>query len=342
MALRFMDGCEHLVTADLGEKYEGLSGATVSTAQKRTGSASLAGGYGAWVAKSIAASGSVAVIGFGIYNGGSYEPVVIVNRGGWNSSSYGQVSLVVTTSGQIQVKRARWNHWESALLGSTGPGVVRQGTWAYVEWKVTINDSTGAYEVRVNGETVLTGTSKDTQYVSGDSGWDAVEFVVNLYNYIDDIYVCDGSGGVNDDFLGQCRVLTLLPSTGNGSNTDFTPSTGSDHGALVDEAAPNDDTDYVSSGTVGHVDTWHFPAVGYTGVIKGVQLALSAKKTDSDPRSIAAVTRPVSTNQIHGTAHALSTSYLYYLSMWEVNPEDSAAWEVADVDGAEFGVKVAA
>ena len=146
---------------------------------------------------------------------------------------------------------------------------------------------------------------------------------------------------MNDDFLGQCRVVTLRPSTGNGSNTDFTCSTGSDHGALVDEAAPNDDTDYVSSGTVDHVDTWNFPAVGYTGTVKGVQLALSAKKTDSGTRAIAAVTRPVSTNRVHATTHYLSTGYLYWLSLWEVNPEDSAAWEVADVDGAEFGAKVA-
>jgi hypothetical protein len=89
--------------------------------------------------------------------------------------------------------------------------------------------------------------------------------------WIDDLYVCDGSGSVNNDFLGECRVLTLLPSDGNGSNNDFDTSAGgspADHGAMVNDTTPNDDTDYVSSSTVDHVDSWNYPALGYTGTLK--------------------------------------------------------------------------
>ena len=108
----------------------------------------------------------------------------------------------------------------------------------------------------------------------------------------------------------------------------------------MDEAAPNDDTDYLASSTVGHVDSWHYPALGYTGTIKGVQMSNYAKKTDSGTRAIVAVTRPASTNRPHATDLYIGTTYAYWRSLWEQNPEDSAAWEVADVDGAEFGVKV--
>jgi hypothetical protein len=194
--------------------------------------------------------------------------------------------------------------------------------------------------IKVNGEEVVSLTGLDNCYL-GNVLWDSFGCGVNSNGYMDDIYCCDGSGAQNNDWMGECRVVSLLPSTGNGSNTDFTCSSSTDHGALVDEATPNDDTDYVYSSTLNHVDTWNFPALGYTGTIKGVQMNLQAKKTESGTRAIAAVTRPASTNRVHAMNRYLGTTdYLSYAAMWELNPEDSAAWEVADVDGAEFGVKI--
>ena len=64
-------------------------------------------------------------------------------------------------------------------------------------------------------------------------------------------------------------------------------------------------------------------------------------KMDSGTRAIASVARPASTNHVTAVDHYLTqTAYPYWLTLWELNPEDSAAWEVADVDGAEFGVKI--
>lgn len=226
-----------------------------------------------------------------------------------------------------------------AYLG--GAGSVPLGAWRYVEIKVVIGDS-GSITIKVDGATVVSATGLDTKYTTA-SYHTYVWFVGTTAAhtiYYDDIYICDDAGAQCNDFLGDVRVVGLLPSTGNGSNTDFTCSTGTDHGALVDEVGPNGDTDYVSSSTLNHVDTWNFPALGYTGVIKAVAMNLNAKKIDAGTRAIAAVTRPASTNRVHATNHYLSTSYLNKQSIWELNPEDSAAWEVADVDGAEFGVKV--
>jgi hypothetical protein len=333
MALLFMDGFEHYVTSDLGEKYGYVSAQTVSNTRARTGSYSASGGAHGLA---VSASGATAVIGYGVYAtaGGHY---CTIGLGGFASSTYAQVTMKVETDGACTIRRGTSS---GTILGQTSPAAFRFNMWNFVEVKTVLNDSTGAVTLKVNGATLLTLTSQDTIGTPASATWGTVEWSNGSTAWIDDVYVCDGSGSVNNDFLGECRVVTLLPSTGNGSNTDFTCSTGTDHGTLVDEAAPNDDTDYVSSSTVNHVDTWNYPALGYTGTIKGVQMSLSAKKTDSGTRAIAAVTRPASTNRVHGTNHYLGTSYAYWMSIWELNPEDSAAWEVSDVDGAEFGVTV--
>jgi hypothetical protein len=186
-------------------------------------------------------------------------------------------------------------------------------------------------------------TNQDTKG-STLSGWNAIYLQLLDNGNVDDVVVADGSGSQNNDFLGQCRVVTILPVTDAveaGANASFTCSGGSDHGALVDEADSDGDTTYVYSSTVGHIDSWNFGALGYTGTIKGVQLDVAAKKTESGTRAIQLLTRPDATNRIDTTDRYLGqTDYDRHLKVWELNPEDSEAWEVADVDGAEFGVKV--
>jgi len=336
MALLFMDGFEHYATADLAEKYTYVSSQTVSATRARTGTYAATGGVHGIA---VAASGATAIVGYGVWAsaGGHY---CTVGLGGFASATYAQVTLKVETNGSVTVRQGISS---GTILGQTSPDAFRFSMWNYVEIKIVLHDSTGTVTVKVNSTALLTLTGKDTIGTPASATWSTVEWSNGATAWVDDIYVCDGSGGLNDDVLGEVRVVTLLPVTdavAAGSNADFAWSGGTDHGSLVDEAAPNDDADYVSSNTLNHVDTWEYPALGYTGTIKGVQMNLSAKKTDAGTRAIAAVTRPVSTNRVHATDHYLGTSYAYWRSIWELNPEDSGAWDVADVDGAEFGVKV--
>jgi len=335
MALLFMDGAEHYVTADVLEKYSYQSSATVSTTRARTGSASLTGSF---VGIAVAPADATVIVGFGLYAVDSLAFVQV----GYNGfgSTYEQMSVRIEADGSIT---ARTGPATGTILGQTAAGIFKYGVWNYLEVKCLVDLSAGTVTVKLNGAEVLTLTGKDTVHQPAVAAWTTVQWNLVSGAWLDDVYVCDGSGAVNNDFLGECRVVTLLPQTdavAAGSNADFTCSTSTDHGALVDDAAPNDDTDYVSSSTLNHVDSWEYPALGYTGTIKGVQMSLSARKTDSGTRAIAAVTRPVATNRVHATNHYLGTSYAYWRAIWELNPEDSGAWEVADVDGAEFGVKV--
>jgi|OpeIllAssembly_1097287.scaffolds.fasta_scaffold00424_3 hypothetical protein len=259
-------------------------------------------------------------------------------------------------AGLLELRRVTTNNmgvgsylWTTDASYSTNIGFcskrMRENTWEYIELYYYAHDSAGAIEIKLNGESVGSWTGiQTTNTTSSGSKLAHLFYMFGLYTdtfrQIDNVYVCDTTGTTNNSFLGPVQVRTILPSTGNGSNTDFTCSTGTDHGEMVNETTPNDDTDYVYSSTQNHIDTWNYPAMGVTGTIKAVASNLYARNFDAGSRAIAAVTRPASTNRVHATNHYLSSEYNYKQSIWETNPEDSLAWEVTDVDGAEFGVKV--
>ena len=161
----------------------------------------------------------------------------------------------------------------------------------------------------------------------------------------DDLYICDSSGSRNYDFLGDVRIDALLPS-GNGNSSAFTGSDGNstDNYALVDESAPNSDTDYVESSNVSDVDTYAFPDLSHSPVsIAAVQICATAKKSDAGARSLACVTRSNSTDTA-GATQSLSTSYACMLEVVEsdVTAGSPLDWQTANLNAAQFGVKVAA
>lgn len=338
MALLWMDSFDHYVTADLVEKYTSNAGASISAGNGRNATAALSGGSG--LIKGLAPADATAIIGFAHRPTGTLgnNDVLMLGDGGFGNST-AQATVRILADGSITVYRG--NSSVGTVLGTSAAGVVSSGVWQHIEAKITIHDSTGAVTIRVNGVAVLTLTGVDTKNTAA-AQWTAFQVQPGSGNYIDDLFVCDGSGSNNNDLLGDCRVECLLPSTGNGSNTGLTPSTGTDHGALVDESAPNDDTDYNGATTTGVKDTYNFPSVATTGAVKGVQINLSAKKTDTGTKTICAVTRPGSTDYDGPTQALATTTYQYYSSIRETNPDTSALWTVSEINAAEFGMKVVA
>jgi len=324
MALLLMDGFEH--TGSYGAR-KWVASSSVSTTQAHTGSYSSTSAFA--VLPNI--SGSTCIVGAWVYGNG-FRIRVMDGYSDLNSTT--QCSVCVQADGRVTFNNGN----AGTILGSSVAGLATANVWHFVEFKVVIHASAGTVTVNFNGNAIITETGKNTAYVGGTE-WTGI--ILQAGSYYDDVWICDGSGSYNNDFLGPCRVETLLPSTGNGSNTDFTCSTSTDHGEMVNDAtAPNDNTDYVYSSTLNHVDTWNYPSMTYSGTIKAVQLCLGVSKDETGARAIAAVARPASTNRVHATNRYLGVGYEYHRVVYEVNPEDSAAWEVADVNGAEFGVKV--
>ncbi len=342
MALLFLDGFESYNNqTDTGLQWVNVSGApgSISAATSRTGSRSLNPGSGAMETRVLPVSGATGVGGF------AYNTTALTTARELIAFTEGttiHLTLYLTTAGALAVYRGRFSG--GTLLGTSAAGVIASNTWHYIEFKALIDNATGTYEVKVDETSVLSGTGADTQN-AGTSTWDRLTLLgtAGVNQFFDDLYVCDGSGAANNDFLGNCQVEVLRPQTdavAAGTNAGFTPSTGTDHGALVDETTPNSDTDYNSGTAVGQKDTYNYPSVSLSGTIKGVKVAPFVKKTDAGPRTICTVVRSSGTDYDHATAISPATSYQFESQIWETDPATAAAWNSAGINAAEFGLKV--
>jgi hypothetical protein len=192
---------------------------------------------------------------------------------------------------------------------------------------LTSQDTKNTANATANG--VRLGTSASTP----GADWD-----------FDDLYICDGAGSTNNNFLGDCRV-DAFAANGNGNSSQLTGSDGNstDNYLLVDDATTiDDDTTYVEHATVGNKDTYACANMSHTPTsIFGVQVCANAKKDDAGAKSLCTVTRSGGADT-DGATQALSTSYTYYREILEQDPNGPIAWTATNFNAAEFGIKVAA
>lgn len=246
-----------------------------------------------------------------------------------------QLSISIETTGAIAAYRGDGG---GTLLG-TSTALLTADTWHHLEVKVSIHDSTGTVEVRLNGVTILNLTGQDTQATAIAS---TSQLVLRTRNnsggadcYVDDLYAWDTTGSANNNFIGDRKVHTLFPNA-DGASEDWTRSTGADSFALVDDFPPNDDTDYISTATAGHLTALGFqdlPA-NVTG-IAAVQAVYRARKTDAAATDVRTRARSGGTDA-NGTTRPMTTSYNYYQDIYETDPDTAAAWTRAGVDAAEI------
>ena len=269
------------------------------------------------------------VVGMGVYTGYSGSNSVIAL---YDGTTQGVNISLNTQSLGVHVYRG------GTSLGS-GYGVeIRQNNWYWVEIKVKCHNTSGTVEVRVNGATVVSLSGVDTQ-----EGTHAYHDVVRLgfrdVAFIDDVYICDGSGTANNDFLGNCRVVSLLPD-GDAATLEWTPSTAGAHYGLVDESFPNDDTDYVEDATSGHVDLYDYGAVPTLGPIRGVQVNTECRNTDANSFSLITVAKS-GTIVSEDSAQVIGTqSYTCRRRTLETDPNTGDSWTADGLNAAQFGVKV--
>lgn len=334
MALLFVDGFDHYATADIGKKWSVAGGAIASSSGRRSGGA-LSLTVGATVTKTLAATTSW-VMGFAL----SFTALPAAARQlvALLDAASNQCDLRINADGTLSVTRNG-----TALTSGTSVSALSASVFYYIEWKVTIADSISANscKVRVNGvDWITVATSQDTKATANTTANQVTLGTTSGFTAVyDDFYLCDQSGSTNNDFLGDCRVDTLLPN-GDGNYTSFTPSTGTSHYQLVDESTPNT-SDYNESSTATNKDSYQMVDLSaITGTIYGVQVLGAVLKDDAGVRSIKVGVRSSSTDSV-SAAQALSTSQFYYANIHETNPATSSAWTESGVNAAEALYEVA-
>jgi hypothetical protein len=258
---------------------------------------------------------------------------------GLRYTSTDQIGIVITGDGEVDVKRGGWS---GTSIDKSATGVVQIDKWCYIEFKATIDNSSGVYEARVNEVDVCSGSGADTQQHASISTGGTI-YVYNRYSnmQMDDFYYLNTSGSIANDFLGDIRVDAIYPD-GAGNSSDFTPSAGSNY-ECVDETQANDDTDYVSETSAGDHDTYSYGNLpSASGAVYGIQQHAYARKDDAGSRSIKTVCRSGTTDYPNSNTHILSDTYDYYTDILEQDPDTAAQWTISGVNSAEFGVEMEA
>lgn len=233
-------------------------------------------------------------------------------------------------------------------LGSSDKSLLAS-VWHYVEFKITFSPTAGSVVVRVDGQEALniTGANTSGKELAGRVlETSPTKLVVGCTAdgvpvWIDDLYVCDGSGSTNNDFLGDVGNRRLYP-TANGTTNQFTASGGGLNYTYVDEEDVDDDATFVESSTAGDNDLYAIsdPAVTPTDIV-AFNVVVVAKSDDGGAKTGRNMILSGSTEGL-GDIYSLSADYASYRALFPVDPATGTAWTSSGINNVEIGVEVVA
>lgn len=211
--------------------------------------------------------------------------------------------------------------------------------WFYLEWYIKPGTGAdGAYELRINGETIGSGSGYDFIYYPGPPDrcvfWCPTE---NPYDYwMDNLYVDDAG------FYGPCIVRALHPDA-DGDDEQWTTSAGTDSYALVDDLSPpDDDTTYIVDSTTGNRTLFTYDNVpsGQTN-IKAIQVATQARVEDATTYDLKNSLKQGGSIYNQSAVTVDGTTYTYTnIDQLDNDPDTASAWTESGVNSLQAGVEV--
>lgn len=343
MALQWIDGFEHY--ADVADLTLGLYAeapdlsvgrTTIQTANPRTGTKHyrMRGAVTileTFLRRVIADSPTVAGVGYAIFlsqlPAGSAELAVGTVSNAANEPMW---TLTVLPTGQIEV---RAGDMDATVIGTSADPALVASSYQHLEAKFD-NSGSGEVEVRVNGESVLTATGAPGN-AGTISNWLLetsldLDFVVD----IDDLYCWDNSGSTNNDFLGDRQCVAIQPN-GDTATADYTVTGAASGHAAISENTPDGDTSYItfapSPGDQGEFDVENVSTA--LNDIAGVQWYSTMKKTVAGDGTMQ-VAMGSSGAYATGADRTITTVYIYYGDIFEVDPNTGLAWSPTSLNAA--------
>ena len=355
MAILWMDGFDHYTTGTaFRDEIISAGYAVFSTGQSAT---ATAGQVFNDVGKAAVLSNNNR--GFGFATTGSptsigalchFQPSTIADTDNLPIFSFvaanNQPQITIACEGITGRVRVTNGQIGGTFLAESTAAHFAAGVYTHVEAFVTIDNGVGAVEVRINGNTtpVINISGVDTQSQSTNEialvllGNIATGGSVALYRF-DNFFVRDTTGPVNNGFLGERRVETVVPNADTATE-QWTPSTGADSFAMVDEIGPDDDTTYLESSTGGNrtvLDTANLADT--TGTTRAVAVMSRARKTDAQNRTYRVGVRSGASETQSGDISS-DTSYTYdgYM-IANQDPNGTIAWTPANAQSAQIAIE---
>ncbi|MDH3376448.1 MAG: hypothetical protein OEQ39_05705 [Gammaproteobacteria bacterium] len=341
--LVFTDGFDHLTQpqSDQGKWTDFGSGWFVTGASTRSGSGQNAQvtSTGAPMSKHFVSAGyRAAVVGFAFkFNNASIDHTNLMTLESVENADV-CMSLRKTSTDLL----ALYSGTTAETLLATGTTTLLNDTWYYIEVYYYIDNASGRYQLWLDGVSeIALASSQDTQIAASNS-FDRVYFRGGAYTQsMDDVYIRAKTTDVTtpaDEVFGDVNIRTVYPDA-NGTNRDFTLSTGTDDFAVVDEAIASE-TDYAYSSTAAHKVTMSTSNLSSGRTIYAVVLNTWVGMDTAGSQNIKHVVRSGTTDYASSSTFALSETARNEQTFYELNPDTAAAWTETNFNSAEFGIEV--
>lgn len=300
-------------------------------------------GGGAWIANGdtgayfqtgLGGNYQEIIVGFALYldgseNGLADDAVAFYDQGGTL-----QGRLSVGSGNTLFVTRG------ASSIIATGSVSLTLQRWYYIEIRYKVSNTVGEVEVRIDGVVDINLSGADTQASTTYSSIRNVRFQTCRYPNgvrIDDLYILDTGSGARNDFLGDCRVDTLFPSS-DGTTNDWTPLGGGSNYVEVDDNPPDEDTSYVYSSTDGDIDLYGHEVLSQATSVFGVQVSAYLQKDDAGALWARLGVRSGGSNYF-GTVEGVGASWAFQKEIFELNPATASDWTTTSINAAEIGIE---
>ncbi|WP_054284860.1 hypothetical protein [Gulbenkiania mobilis] len=350
MALLFIDGFDHYDPQALdpfGDPWLARGKAAYLSPQatriqgRRPSSYALrlpAGPGGGYV-KNLEAERTSLIVGAAVrvapFENTGQEPVLLGVR-----DTTAQVAHLVTIGNDGRLRLYRRGYWDQLISTSVATAAARG--WHYVELQVVQGTANGTVKVRANGvlaidlwsqDTVQNGGQLLTAFVGAVPG-QACPVTVD----VDDLYIADTLGTINNTFLGDVRVDALKPQASGALNQWTVEGAASAWQAVSD----GDETTALRAATAGLRQTFDVEALPAmtTPAIHGVQVTLLARKTDAGNGRVRGLVASGASTAV-GPNIVLQEQLAWHTALFERNPNGNVQWTEGAFNAAEFGVESA-
>lgn len=255
-----------------------------------------------------------------------------VIMGGDISSTKKHFYLTINSTGTLSV-------WYKSAEVKLGIATLTTGKHYYIELcgYRTLSANDGGVSVAVDGETVFSQSSMMINTAVTEV-WFNAPTDVDLY--LSGIYLLRGQSE-SPIHLGPIWVKALTPTV-DGEYSELTPSTGTDHYAVIDESPPST-TDYLGLNEEGPArDLFTLAELGETDAVKAIcpMVYAEAQTQDETAGQVEIIIRTGTTDFIAGGPVDSDQENPYYSAGSIYQPATAIPWTAANIASSEFGFRI--